>query len=556
MLVLLKLCPFSLEISWRRVEFASAWSFCCACSLYLFFTFGLIDLVLPDFFRNVSSLKRWPPRVMRDNILLLDRGHDIVANGSIEELSDDGEVDASLIKQPKGIYLYQRKPSYPRHFPLDKELFLFIQRFIPPLSLWALPLKTGCLLPLLWALLAEALTVMYGRGGLLRNWPSGDSLEQLIDARSALSFLPAGELGLLQFGCMSRGSRPYGTRDPSGVTYHLPHCVSAIPHKLREAEESRLKKKSLMPIFIDDDFLHRHFSSLANSYIKFYNSTLAKRVATGSPLGFPRRSRRPPPLLPVSTSAGAAPFGSLKTRRRRPLRLPQAQPAPASAVAAATAVSSRGRRRRRCLPVLLLARLPSHPPADAAAAASLFPLPARRPSRGRGQKRQGLEFGFDIAYHYGLLAKVWNLSSNFGFGFGFAFDSAYLNAYHYGLLVENLEFGFDIAYHCGLLAVLWDLDLVKSERLGLYDGQIEVMGLRIVFGGMYGSGMEFTVAIKHHFTFRDIRGCQSVYHRLDKYGFGTGCSASDLGRLEGDDALLTFAEWDTELVGPFGGCCI
>ncbi|MQM12300.1 hypothetical protein Taro_045217 [Colocasia esculenta] len=48
------------------------------------------------------------------------------------------------------------------------------------------------------------------------------------------------------------------------------------PQKLREAEESRLKKKSLMPIFIDDDFLHRHFSSLTNSYIKFYNSTVAK----------------------------------------------------------------------------------------------------------------------------------------------------------------------------------------------------------------------------------------------------------------------------------------
>ncbi|MQL79603.1 hypothetical protein Taro_012052 [Colocasia esculenta] len=58
---------------------------------------------------------------------------------------------------------------------------------------------------------------------LFRNRPSRDTLKGLVDARSSLSFLPNGEQGLLPFGNISRGSRPYSIKTSGGTTYHIPH---------------------------------------------------------------------------------------------------------------------------------------------------------------------------------------------------------------------------------------------------------------------------------------------------------------------------------------------
>ncbi|MQM05644.1 hypothetical protein Taro_038456 [Colocasia esculenta] len=49
------------------------------------------------------------------------------------------------------------------------------------------------------------------------------------------------------------------------------------------------------------------------------------------------------------------------------------------------------------------------------------------------------------------------------------------------------------------------LEDVQMTQLNIVRPGSQVMELRTVFGGMHGSGMEFAVAVKHLFTFRDIR---------------------------------------------------
>ncbi|MQL95676.1 hypothetical protein Taro_028344 [Colocasia esculenta] len=61
------------------------------------------------------------PRVMRDNLHLLDHGHNIIANGSVEESSEDGEVDTSLIKGWKhGRQNRQDRPRIVEGVPLEQ----------------------------------------------------------------------------------------------------------------------------------------------------------------------------------------------------------------------------------------------------------------------------------------------------------------------------------------------------------------------------------------------------------------------------------------------------
>ncbi|MQM22524.1 hypothetical protein Taro_055577 [Colocasia esculenta] len=72
------------------------------------------------------------PRITEANLLSLDSGYHVVATLNPEGLAPNGSVDYSRICRQKGTYHYVRKGGYPSHFPSDRELFSFIQQFIPP----------------------------------------------------------------------------------------------------------------------------------------------------------------------------------------------------------------------------------------------------------------------------------------------------------------------------------------------------------------------------------------------------------------------------------------
>ncbi|MQM06324.1 hypothetical protein Taro_039146 [Colocasia esculenta] len=82
------------------------------------------------------------PRITETNLSLLDSGYHVVATLDPEGLPSNGQVDRSCICRRNGTYYYMRKGGYPSHFPSDKELFSFIQQFIPP----DMPASDPCLL--------------------------------------------------------------------------------------------------------------------------------------------------------------------------------------------------------------------------------------------------------------------------------------------------------------------------------------------------------------------------------------------------------------------------
>lgn len=68
-----------------------------------------------------------PLRVTKENLYSLDQGLTIIAKGLLlDDTSEGGEVDPTLIVKHRGLYQFQRIDDYPRHFPLDEYLFPFI----------------------------------------------------------------------------------------------------------------------------------------------------------------------------------------------------------------------------------------------------------------------------------------------------------------------------------------------------------------------------------------------------------------------------------------------
>lgn len=83
--------------------------------------------------RSNMLMPRWGlPRITGANLHSLDRGLELVAEGPlIEDDPGRGLVEVDRIIKRSGLFEYRRHEDYPKHHPLDKYLFSFIQSYVP-----------------------------------------------------------------------------------------------------------------------------------------------------------------------------------------------------------------------------------------------------------------------------------------------------------------------------------------------------------------------------------------------------------------------------------------